>query len=192
MTDAVPKLLIDTCSLINLSYCPPAAALFRDRYRGQAGWAQAARDELVRQRLRKPPHPQAGKAANWAVTWLGTPIGITGDLVFEVEAIQRSIAAGSSDSALDHLGEAASIAILQSAGTGRLISDDHAARDEARRRSVRASSTVGVIAQLLTITGSGADEKVADQYLEVLRAKGRMHAQLTSDDLLKGEIGPWR
>lgn len=78
------------------------------------------------------------------------PIEITDeDLVLETVTIQRDIAAGSADSALDHLGESASIALLQSLGAGRLVSDDHAARGEARRRGVKASSTVGVIAQLL-------------------------------------------
>lgn len=78
------------------------------------------------------------------------PIEITDeDLVLETVTIQRDITAGSADSALDHLGESASIALLQSLGAGRLVSDDHAARGEARRRGVKASSTVGVIAQLL-------------------------------------------
>jgi len=193
MTAPVPKLLLDTCSIINLSYCPPVAAIFRSRYAGTAGWTRAAQEELVRQRGRKPPHPQAGKAANWAVTWLGMPIEITDEhLILETVTIQRDIAAGSADSALDHLGESASIALLQSAGTGRLISDDHAARGEARRRGVRASSSVGVIAQLLSIGGCGVDLTMADQYLETLQADNRMHVRLKSVDLIGGDIGPWR
>ena len=32
--------------------------------------------ELTRQRTRKPPHPQAGRARNWAITWLGDPFFI--------------------------------------------------------------------------------------------------------------------
>jgi predicted nucleic acid-binding protein len=121
------------------------------------------------------------------------PIEITDEqLIFETVTIQRDIAAGSVDSALDHLGESASIALLQSAGAGRLISDDHAARGEARRRGVKASSTVGVVAQLLSIGGCGIDQSVADQYLEVLQAHNRMHVRLKSVDLIAGDMGPWR
>jgi hypothetical protein len=32
-----PVLLLDTCAIINLSYCTPVAALFRSRYVGKAG-----------------------------------------------------------------------------------------------------------------------------------------------------------
>jgi hypothetical protein len=193
VSSPVPKLLLDTCSIINLSYCLPVAAIFRSRYQGTAGWVEAAHAELVRQRGRRPPHPQAGRATNWAATWLGTPIEMTDvDLIIATESIQRDIAAGSTDSALDHLGEAASIALLQSAGSGRLISDDHGARGEARKRGVRASSTVGVIAQLLTIGGSGVDAALADTYLETLQARDRMHVRLKSVDLLSGDLGPWQ
>ena len=193
MTGSIPKLLLDTCSIINLSYCPPVAAIFRSRYQGSAGWTEAAHAELVRQRGRRPPHPQAGRATNWAATWLGAPIEMTDvDLIIATESIQRDIAAGCTDSALDHLGEAASIALLQSAGAGRLISDDHAARGEARKRGVRASSTVGVIAQLLTIDGSGVDAAMADSYLRTLQERDRMHVRLKSVDLLTGDLGPWQ
>jgi predicted nucleic acid-binding protein len=114
------------------------------------------------------------------------------ELLAATERIQRDIAVGSADSALDHLGEAASIALLQSARTGRLISDDHAAGADARRRGVRASSTVGVIARLLSVACSGVDRALADTYLQTLRARDRMHAKLTSIDLLAGELGPWQ
>lgn len=112
------------------------------------------------------------------------------DLLLATENIQRNIAAGNTDSALDHLGEAASIALLQSAGKGRLISDDHGARSETRLRGVNASSTVGVIAKLLAVAGSGVDTAMADMYLQTLRTRQRMHAQLTSTDLLAGDLGP--
>lgn len=82
--------------------------------------------------------------------------------------------------------------MLQSTGTGRLISDDHAARGEARRRGVRASSTVGVITQLLTIAGSGINAAMADAYLQVLQTERRMHVQLNSAHLLTGDLGPWQ
>lgn len=59
MTGSVPEILLDTCSIINLSYCQPVATIFRSRYEGAAGWTRAAKDELVRQRGRRPPHPQA-------------------------------------------------------------------------------------------------------------------------------------
>src|SRR5271155_289698 len=122
MTSPVPALLLDTCAIINLSYCAPVAAIFRDRYQGTAGWLRATQMELVRQRRRTTPNPQAGRASNWAATWLGMPIEMVDeDLLLATEGIQRAIAAGSTDSALDHLGEAASIALLQSAGAGRLI-----------------------------------------------------------------------
>lgn len=192
MTPQVPALLIDTCSIINLSYCAPVATLFRGRYESRAGWVRAAHEELIRQRTRRPPHPQAGRALNWAATWLGIPIEITSEaLISETERIQRDIAVGAVESALDHLGEAASIALLQSAGTGRLITDDHAARAEARRRGLRASSTVGVLAQLLAIPRSGSDAVMADLYLKTLQSHDRMHASLTSMDLLAGDLGPW-
>ncbi len=192
MISPAPTLLIDTCSIINLSYCAPIATIFRTRYEGTAGWVRATQAELVRLRSRTPPNPQAGRACNWAVTWLGIPIEIDDEnLLLATEVIQRNIAAGSTDSALDHLGEAASIALLQSAGKGRLISDDHGARSESRLRGVNASSTVGVIAKLLAVTGSGVNAEMADLFLQTLQTRQRMHAQLTSTDLLAGDLGPW-
>ena len=141
MISPPPALLLDTCAIINLSYCTPVAALFRSRYEGKAGWVRATQAELVRQRGRRPPHPQAGRASNWAVTWLGMPIEITDDKLIDATAyIQRDIAAGSTNSALDHLGEAASIAFLELAGTGRLITDDHGARAEFHRRRGRSAT----------------------------------------------------
>ena len=129
MTNSISALLFDTCSIINLSYYTPVATVFRSRYEGDAGWVRATQAELVRLRGRRPPHPQAGRAGNWAATWLGLPIEIVDEsLLVATEGIQRDIAVGSTDSALDHLGESASIALLQSVGTGRLISDDHSAR----------------------------------------------------------------
>lgn len=193
MTEPAPALLLDTCSIINLSYCAPVAEVFRSRYKGTAGWVRATHAELVRQRSRRPPHPQAGRASNWAATWLGLPIEMVGEnLLVTTESIQRSIAVGSTDSALDHLGEAASIALLQATGTGRLISDDHAARAESRRRGVRAASAVGVIAHLLAIAGSGVDPTMADTYLQTLQTRGRMHTQLKAADLQTGDLGAWQ
>jgi hypothetical protein len=193
MTSPEPTLLLDTCAIINLSYSAPAAGAFRGRYEGKAGWVRATHAELVRQRSRRPPHPQAGRAANWAATWLGMPIEIVDEhLLVATEDIQRHIAVGSTDSALDHLGEAASIALLKSLGSGRLISDDHAARAESRRRGVRASSTVGVISQLLRVAESGVDTTMADSYLKTLRTRERMHIHLTPTDLVKGDLGPWQ
>lgn len=193
MSSSVPALLLDTCAIINLSYCAPVAAVFRSRYEGRAGWVRATHSELVRQRGRRPPHPQAGRASSWAATWLGMPIEMTDDkLLIATESIQRDIAFGCNDSALDHLGEAATIALLQSAGKGRLITDDHAARAESRKRGVKASSTVGVIAQLLAMPGSAIDSGLADTYLQTLQARKRMHAALSSIDLLAGDLGPWQ
>lgn len=54
------------------------------------------------------------------------------------------------------------------------------------------SSTVGVIAQLLTIQGSGIDPGMADTYLKTLQTRERMHIHLTSIDLLAGDLGPWQ
>jgi hypothetical protein len=193
MTGPVPALLLDTCAIINLSYCTPVAAVFRSRYEGRAGWVRATHAELVRQRGRRPPHPQAGRASNWAATWLGMPIEMTEEkLLIATESIQRDIALGCNDSALDHLGEAATIALLQSAGTGRLITDDHAARAESRKRGVKAVSTVGIIAQLLIAQGSGIDRALADTYLQTLQTRKRMHTTLTSIDLLAGDLGAWQ
>ena len=193
MTSPEPTLLLDTCAIINLSYWAPVAGAFRGRYEGKAGWVRATHAELVRQRGRRPPHPQAGRAANWAATWLGMPIEIVDEhLLVAIEDIQRHIAVGSTDSALDHLGEAASIALLKSLGSGRLISDDHAARAESRRRGVKASSTVGVISHLLRVAESGVDTTMADSYLQTLRTRERMHIHLTPTDLVKGDLGPWQ
>ena len=186
-----PDLLLDTCSIINLSYCSPVAVLFKDKYAGRAGWARAVHSELTRQRTKCPPHPQAGRACNWAVSWLEPPIEITDpDGQIAVAAIQNQIALGSGDDTLDHLGEAASIHLLTKAGTGRLISDDHGARDTARTsHDVLATSTVGVLAALLA--RSEVELDLADIYLSTLREKGRMRAILTATDLLAGNLGPW-
>jgi hypothetical protein len=76
VTPTPPALLLDTCAIINLSYCSPVATLFKSRYAERAGWTRAVREELTRQRSRKPPHPQAGRASNWAASWLPVPIEI--------------------------------------------------------------------------------------------------------------------
>lgn len=193
MTGPAPALLLDTCSVINLSYCSPVASVFRSRYEGRAGWVRAVQAELVRLRSRQPPHPQAGRACSWAVSWLGNPVDIVDeDLLITIEDIQRAIAVGCADSAFDHLGEAASIALFHRAKRGRLISDDHGARAESRNRGVAASSTVGIVAQLLNIPESGLDRAMAETYLETLQARGRMHTRLRSIDLLAGDLGAWR
>ena len=66
------------------------------------------------------------------------------------------------------------IALLQSVGKGRLISDDHAARAESRKRGIRANYTIGVVAQLLTVPGSGVDTTMADTYLQTIQARERI------------------
>jgi hypothetical protein len=188
--------LFDTCSIINLSYCQPVAAVFRKRYAGEAGWVKAVQTELASQRARRPPHPQAGRAMSWATTWLGDPIVLDEAADIEAtEAVRIAVAAGGGISALDHLGEAASIVALEKhqaawAG-GRLISDDRGARDEARRRGLLAASTVGVVARLLTLSPAVLTVAHADTYLTVLRERDRMHVPLTATDLLAGDIGPW-
>jgi hypothetical protein len=190
MTPARDALLFDTCSIINLSYCSPVATLFCERYKGRGGWAKAVQAELTRQRTRKPPHPQAGRARNWAVTWLGDPFLIVdADDQSAVAQIQASISVGSNDDSLDHLGEAASIHLLTLGGGGRLISDDHGARSVARANGVKAASTVGVLAELLA--RGVVTSTFVDTYLEVLRARGRMRVPLTSIDLLAGALASW-
>lgn len=73
---------------------------------------------------------------------------------------------------------------------GRLISDDHGARAVSRHRyQVRASSTVGVLSELLA-RGEVVPETV-DLYLDTLRANKRMHVALGSRDLLRRDLGPW-
>lgn len=189
--------LFDTCSVINLSYFAPVGTLIRDRYRHRSGWVQAVHAELLDQRAKRPPHPQAGRAANYASTWLGRPIVLDDPADAEaVEAIRTAIAAGGGDSELDHLGEAASIhALLKHAeiwGPSRLISDDRGARDEARRRGVAAASTVAVIARLLAVTPDPPlTPATADAYLDTLRRNERMRAQLTSAHLLAGDLQSW-
>ncbi|HEX8498274.1 MAG TPA: hypothetical protein VF661_13835 [Actinomycetales bacterium] len=192
MTGPAPALLLDTCSIINLSYCSPVATLFKQRYAGRTGWARAVQAELLRQRSRKPPHPQAGRAGNWAASWLPSPI----DIVDEpdqaaVEDIQHRIALGSDDDNLDHLGEAASIHLLTIAGSGRLISDDHGARAVARAapHHVNASSTVGVLSELLSRQVVTAE--TVDLYLEALRKHERMRIALTASHLVHGELASW-
>jgi predicted nucleic acid-binding protein len=185
------SLLLDTCAIINISYCSPVATLFKARYAGRAGWTRAVRAELTRQRSRKPPHPQAGRASNWAASWLPPTIEIVdpGDQI-AIARIQQQIALGSEDDSLDHLGEASSIHLLAAAGAGRLISDDHGARAIARNQyKVRAASTVGVIAELLA--RGLATPETADLYLDTLRTRRRMRVALTSRDLLSRNLGPW-
>lgn len=189
--------LFDTCSVINLSYFAPVGTLVRGRYTGNAGWVRAVQRELIDQRAKRPPHPQAGRAANYASTWLGQPIVLDDAADAEaVDAIRTAIAAGSGYSELDHLGEAASIhALLKYAaawGPSRLISDDHGARHESRRRGVPATSTVALVAGLLALTPvAPITADTADAYLDALRRNGRMRAELTSDDLLAGNLQSW-
>jgi predicted nucleic acid-binding protein len=107
-----------------------------------------------------------------------------------IAMIQTQIALGSGDDNLDHLGEASSIHLLAVGGVGRLISDDHGARAVARHQyHVRASSTVGVLSELLA-RGEVMAETV-DLYLGTLRANKRMHVTLGSRDLLRRDLGPW-
>jgi hypothetical protein len=191
VTPTPPPLLLDACTVINLSYCSPIAALFKTRYVGTAGWTRAVQSELTRQRSLRPPHPQAGNAVNWAVTWLEPPIDIVDEADMRaIEGIQREIALGSDDDSLLHLGEAASIHLLEVAGTGRLISDDHGARSTARAgHGVRASSTVGVLSMLMA--RGGVAPATVDLYLNTLRTHRRMNAALTSADLLRGNLAAW-
>ena len=44
-----------------------------------------------------------------------------------------------------------------------------------------------MIAQLLTIDGSGIDTVLADTYLETLQSEQRMHVRVKS-----AHLGPWR
>jgi hypothetical protein len=133
-------LLLDTCSIINLSYCRPVAELFKNKFGGRAGWVRAVKTELTDLRGKRPPQPQAGRAHSWAVTWLDVPIEVTDAAAqIAVEAIQTEISLGGDDDALSHLGEAASIFVLTTAGSGRLVSDDHSARATAQTRVQRTS-----------------------------------------------------
>lgn len=91
---------------------------------------------------------------------------------------------------MTHLGEASSIRLLATAAAGRLISDDHGARVVARNQyGVRASSTVGVLTELLA-RGLVTPE-IADLYLDTLRTHRRMGVTLTSRELLSRDLGPW-
>lgn len=187
--------LFDTCSIINVSYCPVVAQVFKSRYSGRAGWVKAVHTELVSQRAGRRPHPQAGKALSWASTWLGAPIVLDDPADFEaIEEVRMAVAAGGGQSELDHLGEAASIAALLKNTqwtNGRLISDDLGARDEARLRGVPTRSTVGVVAALLAVDPAPLSAADADTYLNTLRARGRMHVQLTSKELLAEALDSW-
>jgi predicted nucleic acid-binding protein len=191
MTPTAPALLLDTCTIINLSYCSPVAALFKARFAGRAGWTRAVQTELARQRSKKPPHPQAGRASNWAASWLPPPIEIVDPAdQIAIARIQAQVALGGQDDSLDHLGEASSIHLLTISGAGRLISDDHGARAVARNQhKVRASSTVGVLSELLA--RGMVTPATVDLYLDTLRAQKRMQVALTSQDLLRRHLGPW-
>jgi len=93
VTPGSDALLLDTCAIINLSYCSPVATLFQNRYKGRGGWTEAVRTELTRQRTRKPPHPQAGRACNWAKGWLGRPLTVLDEPgQIAVAEIQEAIA----------------------------------------------------------------------------------------------------
>jgi hypothetical protein len=190
VTPGSDALLLDTCAIINLSYCSPIATLFQDRYKGRGGWTEAVRTELTRQRTRKPPHPQAGRACNWAKGGSATPWpSWMNQARSPWPRSRRPSRWVSDDDSLDHLGEAASIHLLVAAGSGRLISDDHGARDIARNRGVKASSTVGVLAELLA--RGVVSTTTVDTYLTVLRAHRRMRVPLTPIDLLAGDLRSW-
>jgi predicted nucleic acid-binding protein len=165
--------------------------VFSTRYAGRAGWTRAVREELTRQRSRKPPHPQAGRANNWAVAWLLPSIEIVDSAdQMAIATIQEQIALGSQDDSLDHLGEASCIHLLAAAGAGRLISDDHGARAVARGRYwVRASSTVGVLTELLA--RGAVTPQTVDLHLDILRMNRRMSVSITSQDLFRRALGPW-
>jgi hypothetical protein len=67
--------------------------------------------------ITKPPHPQAGRASNWATSWLPSPVEIVdSDDQIAIAVIQTRIALGSEDDNLDHLGEASSIRLLATGG----------------------------------------------------------------------------
>ena len=116
------------------------------------------------------------RAHGWAATQFGTPPNpASPDRRANARTIgwvaKLRIGALHQDDSLDHLGEASSIYLLAAAGVGRLISDDHGARAVARgRHRVRASSTVGVVAELLA-RGEVTPE-TADLYLDTLRPSG--------------------
>lgn len=192
MTGSSPGLLFDTCSVINLSYSPTIAGMFKARYDGRAGWTRATRTELTRQGSKRPPHPQAGRANRWGATWLGSPLEILDPAdQAEVAQIQDQIALRSTDGTLDHLGEASSIFLLHEAGSGRLVSDDHDARHVARAKyDVKAISTVGVVAQLLSRQIVHVAD--VDAYLDLLRANGRMRLPLTAAHLQAGNLMSWQ
>jgi predicted nucleic acid-binding protein len=82
-------------------------------------------------------------------------------------------------------------AVRAVATAGRLISDDHGARAVARNQyQVRASSTVGVLTELLA--HGLVTPETADLYLDTLRTHRRMGVTLTSGDLLSRNLGPWQ
>jgi hypothetical protein len=192
MTSPVPRLLIDTCSIINLSYCAPVGSIFRSRYEGVAGWVRATQAELVRQRSRRPPHPQAGRAGNWAASWLGMPIEILDEnLLVATEASSASSPLVTPTPHLTTWGKQR--ASRCSSRSGKDGSSAMITRPEPRHGSEGSRRVPrSAIAQLLTVAGSGVDPTMADTYLQTLRARGRMHAQLTSIDLLAGDLGPWQ
>ncbi|HVB43098.1 MAG TPA: hypothetical protein VNF47_10390, partial [Streptosporangiaceae bacterium] len=58
MTSPAPALLLDTCSIINLSYCRPVASAFRSRYEGAASTTG-----LDLHRLKTQTSPEVGGAS---------------------------------------------------------------------------------------------------------------------------------
>lgn len=187
-----PLYLLDTCTIINLTYSQPISALFQKLMVPSLGWVEVVKTELRTKTTSRPPLPNAVQALRWGLTNLGTPIPMTEDSadLRSIAEIQASIGLAPGGSPFQHLGEATSIYYLNLRGGGFLVSDDHDARSEAQVRGVRALSSVGLISRFMRNPLKLSDDEV-DKYLDRLRSAGRMHVPLTASTLRAGDLMGW-
>jgi hypothetical protein len=189
-----PLFLLDTCSIVNLTYSHEVSELFAETLRPYLSWVEVVRTELRTKTTSRPPLPNAVTALRWGNAKLGAPIQVEdgGADLLAIDQIRKSIGVDYNNSPFQHLGEATSIYYLSERGGGTLVSDDHGARSEARVRGLRAMSTVGFVSKAMT-DPSKITDAVIDGYLERLRGVGgRMQVPLTASALRSGELMGWK
>lgn len=106
-----PLYLLDTCTVINLTYSQPITNFFESSFRTFLGWVEVVHTELDNKANTRPPLPNAPLALQWGISNLGTPIQVQdGNVDFDsIFTIRASIAGTSVLAPFAHLGEAASI-----------------------------------------------------------------------------------
>jgi hypothetical protein len=188
-----PLYLLDTCTLINLTYSQPVSDLIQSQMSPHLGWMETVKTELQSIVKSQNPIPNSIQALRWGLAQLGTPIVIegnraNGEAILEIRA---SIGLADGGSPFQHLGEATIIHHLVLRGEGFLISDDHGARSAARARGVKAVSSVGLANKFMGDHSKLSAAEV-DQYLGGLRNAERMRVSLTASDLMAGDFKGWR